>query len=294
MTPSPDQLLVAMARLPRPAPHHLLGHPSLPVALPENLLCFCRRTEAELNQPRQGRALHHRHVLIVALSTAVTVCVDDRALRLSPGEGLLVLPFQFHHYLHAERSTICWLFITFDLEEDASLQKLRFRPFTLTSEVRAHLASIVRAFRDSPEGELARLHLALLLAHLKQLAPKPLRATLSPGESKLVMQVNRLLHSRRDPTGAQEIARILGISASHLRARFRISCGESLGRHLRRLRLEKACGLLRLGSQRVSEIAELCGFSSIYSFSRAFRTAYGVSPLFYRNGKAEAMARRKD
>ena len=83
---------------------------------------------------------------------------------------------------------------------------------------------------------------------------------------------------------AKEMARSLGISPSHLRARFRASCGVSLGRHLRRLRLEKACGLLRLSQNRVTEIADLCGFSSIYSFSRAFRSAYGVSPMAYRQG----------
>jgi transcriptional regulator GlxA family with amidase domain len=67
----------------------------------------------------------------------------------------------------------------------------------------------------------------------------------------------------------------------------------SIGRHLRRLRLERACGLLRLGPQRVSEIAEQCGFSSIYSFSRAFRTTYGVSPLVYRHrGRPTVRTRR--
>ena len=68
----------------------------------------------------------------------------------------------------------------------------------------------------------------------------------------------------------------------------------SIGRHLRQLRLEQACGLLRLGPQRVSEVAEQCGFASIYSFSRAFRLAYGVSPLAYRHsGRAAPMGRRR-
>jgi transcriptional regulator GlxA family with amidase domain len=98
------------------------------------------------------------------------------------------------------------------------------------------------------------------------------------------MQVNQLAQSRDEPLSVKHIARALGISASHLRARFRASCGVSLGRHLRRLRLEKACGLLRLSQRRVTEIAELCSFTSIYSFSRAFHTAYGVSPMAYRHG----------
>jgi AraC-like DNA-binding protein len=63
---------------------------------------------------------------------------------------------------------------------------------------------------------------------------------------------------------------------------------------LRQLRLEQACGLLRLGPQRVSEVAEQCGFASIYSFSRAFRLAYGVSPLAYRHsGRSAPVGRRR-
>jgi AraC-like DNA-binding protein len=56
----------------------------------------------------------------------------------------------------------------------------------------------------------------------------------------------------------------------------------SLGRHVRALRLERASGLLRMSPARVTEIAEQCGYPSVYSFSRAFRTAYGCSPRAYR------------
>ena len=41
------------------------------------------------------------------------------------------------------------------------------------------------------------------------------------------------------------------------------------------------------------QIAELCGFSSIYSFSRAFRTSFGVSPLAYRHGGRAAPVQRQ-
>src|SRR5579884_2244396 len=91
----------------------LHGRRAAPLALPDNIICFCRRSATDLNRPQRGRALHHRHVLILALQTAVTVCVDDRALRLHPGEGILVLPFQFHDYMDANEEDLRWLFVTF-------------------------------------------------------------------------------------------------------------------------------------------------------------------------------------
>ncbi|HMD60328.1 MAG TPA: helix-turn-helix transcriptional regulator [Opitutaceae bacterium] len=262
----------------------LHGKRAAPLALPDNIICFCRRSATDLNRPQRGRALHHRYVLILALETAVTVAVDDRAIRLNPDEGLLVLPFQFHHYLRQDREELLWLFITFDMIDAAWLQALRFRPFVITPEVRQTGSELVEAYLTRGEGDLASLLLAVLLQRIRQAEPivrRHQKPSLAPG---LIMRVNQLAQDSGQALSAKEIAMSLGISASHLRARFRASCGVSLGRHLRRLRLEKACGLLRLSQRRVTEIAELCSFASIYSFSRAFRTAYGVSPMAYRHG----------
>ncbi len=223
-------------------------------------------------------------VLSLALETAVTVAVDDRAIRLNPDEGLLVMPFQFHDYIQPEREDLRWLFVTFDMIDALPLQALRFRPFVLTPVVRQTGAELVEAYLTRGEGDLTSLLLSVLLQRIRQAEPilrRHHKPTVAPG---LIMQVNQLAQSKEEPLSVKEIARSLGISSSHLRARFRASCGVSLGRHLRRLRLEKACGLLRLSQRRVTEIAELCSFTSIYSFSRAFHTAYGVSPMAYRHG----------
>jgi AraC-like DNA-binding protein len=262
----------------------LHGKRSAPLALPDNIICFCRRSATDLNRPQRGRALHHRFVLILALETAVTVAVDDRAIRLNSNEGLLVLPFQFHDYIQPAREDLRWLFITFDMIDVAPLQPLRFRPFVVTQLVRQTCAELVEAYLTRGEGDLTSLLLSVLLQRIRQAEPILRRHHKPPVAPGLIMQVNQLAQSKEEPLSVKEIARSLGISASHLRARFRASCGVSLGRHLRRLRLEKACGLLRLSQRRVTEIAELCNFTSIYSFSRAFHTAYGVSPMAYRHG----------
>ncbi len=166
---------------------------------------------------------------MLALRTGVTVRVDDTDVSLREGKGLLVFPFQFHDYMDARREALQWLFITFDMVNDGSLEALRYQPFDITPD-------------------MARIMAELVAVYLK--------------------------------TGAAA----LGISASHLRTRFRESCGVTIGKHVRRLRLEKARGLLRLSTRRVSEIAEMCGFSSVYTFSRAFHAAYSVAPLEYRKG----------
>jgi transcriptional regulator GlxA family with amidase domain len=132
---------------------------------------------------------------------------------------------------------------------------------------------------------LATLLMATLLAYIRRAThvthQKMASASIMPG---LVKHVNEFTEDKARPPTVKEVANSLGISPSHLRSRFRESCGVSLGRHLRRVRLEKARGLLRLSTRRVTEIAEMCGFSSVYTFSRAFHAAYGVAPLEYRKG----------
>jgi AraC-like DNA-binding protein len=272
-----------IAFLPSPA-RPLHGRRAMPLSLPDNIICFRRSCATDLNHPERGRALHHRFVLILALATDVTVCVDDRAIRLHGGEGLLVLPFQFHHYVSPERQGLNWLFVTFELSESETLQPLRFRPFAITPAIRRLASDLVVAYLSPREGDLTALLLALLLARARQVEPASRRKHIPPGEGGLIPQVNQLALRKGQAIGVKELARSLGISVSHLRSRFHASCGVSLGRHLRRLRLERACGLLRLSQKRVFEIAEICGFASIYSFSRAFHAAYGVSPLAYRHG----------
>jgi len=263
----------------------LHGQRGGPLALPDNIICFCRRTATDLNRPQRGRALHHRFVLIFALETAVTVAVDDRAIRLRPGEGLLVLPFQFHDYLEPASEKLCWLFVTFDLLEVGPLEALRYRPFVLAPVVRQAATELLQAYLGRSDSELVTLVFGVLLCRIRQAEATRQRRRRPPRPPRLIMQVNQMTHGAGESLSVKQMAAALGISSSHLRARFRVSCGVSIGRHLRQLRLEKACGLLRLSQSRVTEIAEQCGFSSIYSFSRAFHTAFGVSPLGYRHGQ---------
>jgi AraC-type DNA-binding domain-containing proteins len=281
------RLAAGAARLGRPAhPLHGKRRPAPP--LPENVICFQRRAGAELNRPMQGRALHHRHVLIVALKGEGTVCADDHETPLGPGTGLVVLPYQHHHYTRADRR-LHWLFVTFEYAQGVALEPLRHRSFRLTPDRAEQLTELVRDWRTRPESGLPELRLALLLADLTP-PPEPVAAGAA---SSLKPRVNLAIQRRRPvmPT-IRELAADLGMSPSHLRSRFRASCGVSLGRHMRELRLERARGLLRMSPARVSEIAEQCGFSSLFTFSRAFKARYGESPLACRRAAAAAASPR--
>ncbi|HKY33218.1 MAG TPA: helix-turn-helix transcriptional regulator [Candidatus Polarisedimenticolia bacterium] len=83
--------------------------------------------------------------------------------------------------------------------------------------------------------------------------------------------------SFEQPHTLSSLARRAGMSAFHFARVFRELAGIPPHRHLRRLRLEAAAGLLREGRP-VSEVCLETGFGSLSHFIRSFRRAYGVSP----------------
>ncbi|MBQ4354426.1 MAG: helix-turn-helix domain-containing protein [Clostridia bacterium] len=82
-----------------------------------------------------------------------------------------------------------------------------------------------------------------------------------------------------------EIADSLNYSYSYLSELFRQSTGDTLQNYYRIRRLEAAKQLIGEGKLKIGEIAELLQYSSIYTFSRAFREQFGVSPTDLRKKK---------
>lgn len=258
----------------------LHGRRGAPLALPDNVVCYCRSSAAEL--ARQGRAVHPCFVLIFALETAATVCFEHRSVRLRPGQGLVLPPFRFHRCVEPARDSLRWLFVTFELIDPRSAESLRERPFVLTAALRSTLADLIEAYLNPAQEELVSIFAGILLSRIRQ-AGSIRRNTRRPTAlPELLVRVDRLARSPGGPVGVKAVATALGVSPSHLGTTFRQMGGVSIGRHLRRLRLERGRGLLRLSHDRVTDIAEECGFGSINSFIRAFRSAYGVLPLAYR------------
>jgi AraC-like DNA-binding protein len=81
-----------------------------------------------------------------------------------------------------------------------------------------------------------------------------------------------------------ELARSVALSRSAFADRFRRATGEAPIRYLRRVRLTRAAQYLRAGDATLGEIAAACGYSSEFTFSRAFKRTFGVAPGRFRAG----------
>jgi AraC-like DNA-binding protein len=81
------------------------------------------------------------------------------------------------------------------------------------------------------------------------------------------------------PLTLEEVARHACLSPYHFHRTFREAFGESPMQCFKKMKMEKAKGLLV--SESVSATALRCGFADVYSFSKAFKRVWGVSPSLF-------------
>ena len=87
---------------------------------------------------------------------------------------------------------------------------------------------------------------------------------------------------QRPDLSYEEAAEAGNVSKTYLSRLFRTNFDMSYIEYLTRLRLGKACILLRTTEKNIGEVAELVGYASAANFRRAFRARYGISASDYR------------
>jgi AraC family transcriptional regulator, alkane utilization regulator len=166
------------------------------------------------------------------------------------------------------------------------IRGVRGQPLPWVAATLRLLGAETGATTPGSEAVVSRLADALLtqalrvaLAELDAADGARVRALRDPHVANAV----RLIHGQpQRPWTVGELAAEVALSRSAFTARFRRLVGEPPMRYLIRARLAHAAGLLRTTEVGLAEIARRTGYQSEFSFSRAFKRAFGVAPGGYR------------
>lgn len=114
-----------------------------------------------------------------------------------------------------------------------------------------------RSRQPAPSGPMVRERIAAICAHVERHYDQEFRL--------------------------EELAGRCALSASHFSHVFRSCTGVPVFEYVNRVRIGRACLLLRNSNQSVLEIAYQVGYNNISFFNRYFRRVMGMSPTEYRN-----------
>jgi len=257
-------------------------------------------SQAGEGETRSDGFVHRKTVpyIIVAQATEGRYdvsCAGGPLTRLEEGEAFLTapgVPLAITHNCRpsAGRMRMRWAhfnFSVFDAVGLASLVELPPRMELPWSERIGRLSGRILALQKAEPSlasaaKICSLSFEILRELLDFLASKGLSPKLDPGVERLLPSLEFARRSLAAKVEVGDMARRAGLSVPRYHAEFKRRFGETPLEHLRRMRLSKACDLLRATDLSLSEIASSTGFCSQFHFSREFSKAYGEPPSTYR------------
>jgi YesN/AraC family two-component response regulator len=102
------------------------------------------------------------------------------------------------------------------------------------------------------------------------------------GNKKMTDIYNYVRENFSKPITLEKASKITHMSPFAFSRYFKKNCGAGFIEYLNRVRMNKACHLLRETEYQVHEIAAQCGFSSISNFNKQFRKTEGLAPRDFR------------
>ena len=222
---------------------------------------------------------HHRMILKMILSGKATTDIDGVRYRLLPSDAVLYFPMQTHSTETAEDGTFEYLAVTFvaGMGRYEALDGLKNRVFSPDPENR-FLPEMIEAWKKG-----RRRHAASLLAELLSEALSRVSGESTSEDGDFGKIADYIRKNCGGALSVKKIASEFDVSTQSVRRIFQRNIhGLTPGILIRQQRLILAEELLRRTGLPLDKIAEKCGYSSAFSFSRAFRRKYGIPPAAYR------------
>lgn len=216
---------------------------------------------------------------------------------VTEGDVYLSFPSEIHTIKSDPEDPLKYAFFSFRLTQspfarefaeiahacyDPSKRLLRTKSIPTLIEILLDELTEARQGRDAVLSDA--LDLLLTFTARATLTPTPTKSTLPIGKNELlcykVMQYidRNIMHIRT----LCEVAVELHYNYSYLCRIFHKTTGRTLSVYLSEQKIERAKLLITEGMHSLTEIAELLGYASLFSFSKSFRYHVGCSPSAFK------------
>ncbi len=253
----------------------------------------------------EGSLIHFHNLMEIGICHygIGEMVMEQETLPYHEGMITVIPPNYPHNTISRENKESFWEYLFVDVEkilqsmypddilfQQKMLEKINHKAYLGTEEEVPELASIVRSIleetcrkRDYLYRESIR---GLSLALLVQVARIHPDSTSFPEEIRQKKggfeQVRPALDYIRGhyafPMKISEIASVCHISESHFRRLFEENIGMTPVEYLNRVRVHKACDLIKKTGNSMEEIAVKVGFTTTSTFNRNFKRIMGTSP----------------
>jgi AraC family transcriptional regulator len=154
--------------------------------------------------------------------------------------------------------------------------------YTGAQELSVVAAQLIAAAGKARDGDrdATRAHIAHAVALLRGKPTHVARGELPAWQTRRVFAHVEANLCRKIPI--QELARLLGLSASHFCRAFKCTIGFSPRDYVLRRRIEMAQRLMLTTAEPLSSIAVICGMCDQSHFTRSFHRVVGETPYTWR------------
>jgi AraC-like DNA-binding protein len=240
---------------------------------------FCKECGTDFSFPYH---MHHSFEFISVLEGEMTVTVEDVSYELKAGEGVLIFPEQIHS-LESTRSKHMLIIFSPDIVSAYYTKHSPEIPCNSKISVPEYLNDRLEELNG--DSSIIKIKAVLyLLCSLLDENTKYIKKKNVKGD--LLREVFDFVENNYDKEcDLVRVSRELGYNSAYLSRFFSETTKTSFISYVNRYRISKACYALRNTNKTVLECAYECGFHSLRSFNRNFKSTVGVSPKEYRENR---------
>ena len=235
-----------------------------------------------------GEVQHFWEITYVDDGTLITD-IEGKEFTLNPQEIIFYAPGQEH--TQRTTTTCSYLTIVFDMDiKERDAETLKNKIFKATQKETELLTQFNKASAEYNDftpmllNTLVQMFIVSVLTSANEAqASKPIMTKMQQkydnellGEIALYIQEN--IYSQLN---VEDICYHFSISRSTIQTLFLKNLNTTPKQYISDLKFAKAKQMIKDSTYSISEIARICGFSSIHYFSRVFKEKYGITPTSY-------------